>query len=141
MSPALTVSLTAAGVLLAGLPLLWLTAPPPAPVQQELPTTATQTTPVHVSLYFNGEPSKIVLAHQSENIAVFTAPKGPQHFTVQLPIENTIEIECEVLWPEQTAGMKGCTIHLEPEGRETRSETMWLLPEDNQLYDVFYFRW
>lgn len=142
MTPILKVALTLTGALAAGLPLLWLTATPPQAREQEnAPATAATTRPVHVSMYFSGEPIKITLFHNAEDIASFSAPITQHHFTLELPISDTLEIEYEVEWPENAPGMKGFTLHLEPEGMDTRSETMWTMPEDSQLHDIFYFRW
>ncbi len=144
MSPALKVTLTLTGVLLAGLPLLWLTAPPRVkaePVTES--TTDTETRSIHASIYFSGSPQKITLWHEAEEIAVFSAPVGPQHFTMNLPFIDSAVIEYEVVWEESTTGMQGFTLHLEPDGLESKSETMWNPPGDGDStqHNVFYFQW
>jgi len=141
MSPTLTTTFTLVGAIAAGLPLLWLTAPPPAQPQETLPTDAPHQRQVHASIYFSGKPDKITLYHEAQEIATFTQPVSQQHFMLKLPVGDTIEMEYEVQWPENTPGMKGFTLHLEPEGQEPRTETMWTMPEESQLNDIFYFRW
>ena len=142
MSPALKATLTLTGVLLAGLPLLWLTASPR--VQKEEITenaSAPHTRSIHASIYFSGLPQKITLWHEAKEIASFSAPAAQQHFTLELPFIDSAEIEYEVVWDESTPGMKGFTLHLEPDGLESKSETMWSLPEDSAQHNVFYFQW
>lgn len=142
MTPALKVSLTLTAVLAAGLPLLWLTASPPAATpQQSTAPGAPGLRRVNASLYFSGEPRSITLWHAAEELIHFDSPVGPCHFTLNLPIDDSTEIEYEINWLNGTPGMKGCTLYLEPEGLDTRSESMWTMPEDNLLHDIFYFRW
>lgn len=144
MSPTLKATLTLTGVLLAGLPLLWLTATPrvqAATVTE--PAGDTETRRIHASIYFSGSPQKITLWHEAEEIASFSAPIGPQHFTINLPFIDSAEIEYEVVWNEPTTCMQGFTLHLEPDGLESKSETMWNLPgdSDSTQHNVFYFQW
>ncbi len=141
MTPVLRATLALVGVITAGLPLLWLTAPAPNRVEPLPPTAATKAKQVNASLYFSGEPIKITLFHEAVEIAVFQAPKTPCHFALELPMVDTTEIEYEVEWPENTPGMKGVTLYLEPDGLESQAQTMWSMPEDTKLYDIFYFKW
>ena len=61
--------------------------------------------------------------------------------TLNLPMEDSTEIEFEIEWPDNTPGMKGCTLYLEPDGLEQRAESMWTMPEDSTMHDIFYFKW
>ncbi len=142
MSPALKATLTLVGVLLAGLPLLWLTATPRVQTEEVTENTTTaKNRSIHASIYFSGKPQKITLWHNAEEIATFSAPAEQQHFTLNLPFIDSAEIEYEVVWDDSTPGMKGFTLHLEPDGLESKSETMWSLPEDSGQHNVFYFQW
>ncbi len=141
MSPALSATLTLAGAIAAGLPLLWLTAPSPSQAQATASASPSDQKVVHASMYFSGEPAQITLYHEAQPIATFSAPVTENHFTLALPAGDTLEIEYDIVWPDNTAGWKGFTLHLEPEGLESRTETMWTSPEETQLHDIFYFRW
>ena len=141
MTPVLKAMLTLAGVIAAGLPLLWLTAPPPTTVPQSAPATTPGLRTINASLYFSGEPRRITLWHEAKELVRFTDPAAACHFTLNLPLENSTEIEFEIEWPDNTPGMKGATLYLEPEGLENRAESMWTMPEDSSVHDIFYFTW
>ncbi len=141
MTPALKTTLTLIAVLTAGLPLLWLTAPPPATESQSKEQATPGLRQVNASLYFSGEPRSIALWHEAEELVRFTEPRKVCHFTLNLPMEDSTEIEFEIEWPDNTPGMKGCTLYLEPDGLEQRAESMWTMPEDSTMHDIFYFKW
>ena len=142
MSPALKATLTLTGVLLAGLPLLWLTATPRVQAERiTAPISSAETRDIHASIYFSGTPRKITLWHEAEEIASFTSPVGPQHFTINLPFTDSTEIEYEVEWGDATPGMKGFTLWLEPDGLEKKGETMWSNGEEGKELNVLYFQW
>lgn len=139
MNPVLKVSLTAAGIIAAGLPLLWLTAPLLREVQPTVqkPQETLQTT--YATLRFSGTPQRITIRYQGKTLAEITSPEfSPQELLLQLPEENTIELEAEVCWPDGTSGAQAFTITLEPTGRETRSETCWA---EGEMHDIFVFTW
>lgn len=140
MTPVLKAALTLAGVIAAGLPLLWLTAPPPT-TPQSAPAAAPGLRTINASLYFSGEPRRITLWHEAKELVSFSDPAAACHFTLNLPMENSTEIEYEIEWPDNTPGMKGATLYLEPEGLENRAESMWIMPEDSSVHDIFYFTW
>jgi hypothetical protein len=62
---------------------------------------------------------------------------------MNLPFIDSAVIEYEVVWDESTTGMQGFTLHLEPDGLELKSETMWNPPGDGDStqHNVFYFQW
>lgn len=138
MSPVQTVALTFVGVLAAGLPLLWLTAPVAAPAAQTNTALPPQKATVYATLQFSGNPHSIILRHQGETLATFTAPESPLETELLLPTTDTIELEAEVHGAELCNGAQALTITLEPAGREPRSETRW---GDALLHDIFRFTW
>ncbi len=139
MNPVQKVSLTAVGIVAAGLPLLWLTAPPSReaqPTEQDVQETLQS---VYATLRFSGTPQRITLRNQGKTLAELSSPElSPQELLLQLPVENTIELEAEVCWPEASTGAQAFTITLEPIGKEARSETCWA---EGEMHDVFVFTW
>ncbi len=139
MNPVLKVSLTAAGIIAAGLPLLWLTAPPSREVQSTVQEPQETLQTAYATLRFSGTPQRIILRYQGKTLAEISSPEfSPQELLLQLPEENTIELEAEVCWPDGTSGAQAFTITLEPTGREARSETCWA---EGEMHDVFVFTW
>ncbi len=139
MNPILKVSLTAAGIITAGLPLLWLTAPPSREVQPTVQETQETLHTVYATLRFSGTPQRIILRYQGKTLEEITLPEfSPQELLLQLPEENTIELEAEVCWPDGSSGAQAFTITLEPTGREARSETCWT---EGEMHDIFVFTW
>lgn len=138
MSPALTSLLTLGGVIVAGLPLLWLTAPA-QPAQQPVEAQApTHTQEVYVTVHFSGSPACITLRHDGSPIAEWQAPTAELTTTLQLPQDDALELEAEAHWQPDTTGSNAITITLEPANRESRSCTRW---GDALLHDIFTFTW
>lgn len=141
MSPALTATLTLIGVIAAGLPLLWLTAPPPViehaagdheKIRENVST--------HATLHFNAAPTQLTLWREGREIADFSSPISPLVLPLMLPADDgAAEIEIRIIWNDDSSGQNGATLILEPDGRERRSNTVWT--EGNELHDVFYFQW
>lgn len=139
MNPILKVSLTAIGIIAAGLPLLWLTASPSREVQTIVQEAQETLHTTYATLRFSGTPQRIILRNQGQTLAEILSPEfSPQELLLQLPKENTIELEAEVCWPDGTSGAQAFTITLEPTGREARSETCWA---EGEMHDVFVFTW
>ncbi|MBQ2380113.1 MAG: hypothetical protein II295_06950 [Akkermansia sp.] len=138
MSPALTSLLTLGGVIVAGLPLLWLTAPAkptPNTIEQQAPATMQE---VYLTVHFSGSPSAITLRHDGATIAAWQAPTAELTAALQLPMSDTLELEAEAHWQPDTTGSNAITITLEPANRESRSCTRW---GDALLHDIFTFTW
>ena len=139
MSPALKVTLTLAGILLTGLPLVWLTATPAK--QQVTETTPEEAAPrrLYATLHFSGQPEYIILRHNGMLIAELRTPQyAPQDITVELPSGKAIDLEAEASWADNLAGNNALTITLEPEGQQACSVTRW---GDSLLHDIFTFTW
>ena len=138
MSPALTSMLTLGGVIVAGLPLLWLTAPAP-PAQQPAEIKApTNTQEVYITVHFSGTPTSISLRHDGTTIAEWQEPGEMQTCTLQLPQSDIIELEAEAHWQPDYTGSNAISITIEPANRESRSCTRW---GDTLLHDIFTFTW
>ncbi len=139
MNPVLKVSLTAVGIVAAGLPLLWLTAPPLRKEQPPVVEAQETLQSAYATLRFSGTPQHIIIRYQGKTLAELSSPElSPQELLLQLPVENTIELEAEVCWPEAFTGAQAFTITLEPIGKEARSETCWA---EGEMHDVFVFTW
>lgn len=140
MSPRLVFSLALAGVLLAGAPLLWLTAPARhAPAKKEAPA---ERQAAFVSLKFTGKPVSAALRLEGNGLADMPAGQGsPWELELPLPAgAPTLELEAELHWPEGSPE-NAATLTVEPEGREGRSDTQWTGADGSLLHSIFSFAW
>lgn len=142
MSPALSFGMTLAGVLLAGIPLLYLTAD--APQQQITPRPedeAPSTHKAYVMVQFTGEPASAVLCHKGKIIA--TMPAGtpsPWEEELELPTQGTLELEAELHWPANSTE-NAVSITIEPPKQSTSTDTKWTGSDGSSLHDIFRFSW
>lgn len=142
MSPALTISLTFCGVLLAGLPLLHLTAEAPRRMESADPTTETPSTKtVFARIRFTGQPLQATLRFEGQDIAAM--PDGC-HSTweteLQLPQQQQLELEAEIHWADGSPE-NAVSITLEPPQQEAVTDTRWTGPDGALLHDLFLFSW
>ena len=139
MNPVLTATLTLAGVLLAGAPLLWLTASPAVQKPEPQLAAATQQEEVYTVIRFSGAPETITLRYQGQTLAEYTAPEGGSiDATLSLPAGDACELEAEAVWPADAAGAQALTIILERPGREPLSCTRW---GEGIIHDIFTYAW
>ena len=142
MSPVLSFGLTLAGVLLAGVPLLYLTAD--APQKQIAPRPedeAPSTRKSFVMVQFTGEPVSAVLRHKGKIIA--TMPAGtpsPWEEEPELPTHGTLELEAELHWPANSAE-NAVSITIEPPKQPAATDTRWTGSDGSLLHDIFRFSW
>ena len=142
MRPALTFGLTLIGVLLAGSPLLHLTAKAPqrvavSPAIQEAPSTEL----VFAKVQFTGTPTACTLRYEGQDLA--TMPVGstsPWELELQLPRQKNWELEAEIHWPDGSPE-NAVSITLEPAQQEPRSDTRWTGEDGTLLHDLFIFSW
>lgn len=142
MRPTLTFGLTLAGVLLASIPLLYLTAEAPKReihenVDQELPST----NKLLARVQFTGTPLACTLRFEGQELA--TMPTGtfaPWEVELSLPQQNTIELEAELQWTAESAE-NAVSITLEPAQKDARTDTRWTGPDGTLLHDIFIFTW
>lgn len=139
MSPKLTLFLTFAGVLAAGVPLLWLTQKPVSPQPLAAAPAGQQETAVFATLRATGAPTEMALRYHGRLLAEIT-DGCPWEGELNLPTEiAAAEIEVEALWP--TPGEQAVTLTLEPAGREACSCTRWADAAEGKLHDIFTFVW
>jgi len=141
MSPRLVFTLALAGVLLAGAPLLWLTAPARhAPASQKAAPAKRQA--AFVSLKFTGKPVSATLRLEGSDLAAMPAGQGsPWELELPLPSDApALELEAEVHWPEGSPE-NAATLTVEPVGREGRSDTQWTGADGSLLHTIFSFAW
>ncbi len=137
MNPVLTAALTLTGVLAAGAPLLWLTAPAPTPhAEAERPQPETEE--IYALIQFSGAPASIVLRHNGQTLAEYTAPTGSIETTLRLPAAATLEPEVEATWPEAQSGAQAISLTLERAGYEPRCCTRW---GEGIVHDIFTYTW
>lgn len=137
MNPVFTAALTLAGVLAAGAPLLWLTAT--APTQHTVTESMqAETEEIYALIQFSGAPASIVLRHNGQTLAEYTAPTGSIETTLRLPAEATLEPEVEATWPETQPGAQAISLTLERAGHEPRSCTRW---GEGIIHDIFTYTW
>lgn len=139
MSPKLTLFLTFAGVLAAGVPLLWLTQKPVSPQPLAASPAGQQETAVFATLRATGAPTEMALRYHGRLLAEIT-DGCPWEGELNLPTEiAAAEIEVKALWP--TPGEQAVTLTLEPAGREACSCTRWADAAEGKLHDIFTFVW
>ena len=143
MNPKATLGLTFIGVMLAGVPLLKLTAEPTkkdvcVDALKETPTTQT----VYARVQFTGTPHSCILRYEGEELAAM--PQGtpsPWELELHLPGNpSSLELEAEVSWEEGSAE-NAVSITLEPAQKEARTETRWTGPDGSLLHDLFIYKW
>ena len=143
MSPLTRFLLTLAGVLLAGVPLVYLTSPrgneqATLPLsQQPEPTLRT-----HLSLRYTGVPISATLRYEDDIIAeIAPAPASPYECFIDLPANCQIaDIEVEIHWPENSPE-NAVTLTAEPQGRPSRTETQWTGSNGSLLHSIFTLSW
>lgn len=146
MSPRVRFLFTLMGVLLAGLPLLWLTLPREQEATPETePATAASSpklTQAYLNLRFTGKPESIILRYGDDWQAEFPAgTPSPCETTILLPAElTTLDIEAEILWA-QDSPENAATLTVEPNGLPTKTDTQWTGPDGSMLHTIFSFSW
>ncbi len=142
MRPAVTFSLALLGVLLAGVPLLYLTAEPPRrEVQVDPALEKPSTTLTYAEVQFTGKPTACTLRYEGNDVA--TMPEGaesPWKIALQLPNSKRIELEAEILWPEGSAE-NAVSVTLTPAQQNSSTDTRWTGPDGSLLHDLFIFTW
>lgn len=143
MNPKATLGLTFIGVILAGVPLLTLTA---EPTKKDVCVDALKETPSTQTIYtrvqFTGAPQSCILRYEGEELAAM--PQGstsPWELELNLPgMPDGLELEAEVTWQEG-APENAVSITLEPAQKEARTETRWTGPDGSLLHDLFIYQW
>ncbi|MBQ4613888.1 MAG: hypothetical protein IJB31_03055 [Akkermansia sp.] len=147
MTPLLRCFFTLIGVLIAGVPLIYLTLPrdknqqllqqvTPAP-QQEQPKCRT-----FLSLRYTGNLSSGILRYEDSVLAEIPAgTASPYELYIELPPNiKVVDIETELHWPEASPE-NVATLTLEPHGRPARTETQWTGSDGSLLHTIFSFTW
>ena len=142
MRPAFTFTLTLLGVLLAGLPLLHLTAEAPKREVQvdpllEQPSTAL----TYAEVQFTGKPTACTLRWEGNDLA--NMPEGttsPWKVALELPRSKRLELEAEIQWPEGSAE-NAVSITLTPAQENGSTDTRWTGEDGSLLHDLFIFTW
>ena len=140
MSPRCTFLLTLAGVLLAGLPLPWLTRVAETPAVQPEPQKPVAEEPVYATLRCTGNPSRIVLRYGGGELLSVAAADLPWEGELMLPRgQRSAELEVEAAW--ETPGEQAMTLTLEPAGLPECSCTRWSDAGEGTMHDIFTFVW
>ena len=123
MRPAYTFGLTLVGILLAGIPLLQLTAKAPqrAPIRADM-QEAPGTQQLFVRVQFTGKPTSCILRYEGQDLATLPADTTASHWAEGSP-ENAVSIT------------------LEPAQKEPRTDTRWTGEDGALLHDLFLFSW
>ncbi len=142
MSPVLSFGLTLAGVLLAGVPLLYLTAD--APQKQIAPRPEDEAPSTHkafVLVQFTGMPASAQLRYKGKMIAAMPAgTPSPWEEELELPTQGKLELEAELHWPDNSAE-NAVSITIEPPQQPAATDTKWATPGGSLLHDIFCFSW
>ncbi len=142
MSPKSSTLLALCGVLLAGIPLPYLTAArreAPAVEQQDAATTR----PTYATLHWSGRAISLRLLHAGQELAHLGKAElanAPCELELTLPAGQRLALEVEARWPEGSPA-QAVTLTLEPEGQSTRTCTQWSEPGTSTLHSLFSFSW
>ena len=144
MTPLTRFLLTLVGVLLAGVPLVYLTMAPRGREthEQGTPQQQTQSLRTFLTLRYTGSPHSATLRHEDEVIAeIAPATTSPYECFIDLPADTkSADIEVEIHWPENSPE-NAVTLTLEPQGRPTRTETQWTGSNGSLLHSIFSLTW
>ena len=142
MRPGFTFCLTLLGVLLAGVPLLYLTQEAPRRQAMPHPMQETPTTDkTFVRVQFTGTPTSCILRFEGQDLASMPAgTTSPWETELNLPSTQHSELEAEIQWPENSPE-NAVSITLEPAQKEARTCTHWTGVDGTLLHDLFIFTW
>lgn len=144
-SPLRQLILTFAGVGLAGALLYLLTAPParqasnahnPAPA-----TSSPDLSLVYLTVRYAHCPESIVIRHGASILVEAKNPNLPsmeKEVGIAIPSSGMLRLKVDAVWPQGTPDTP-ITLTLEPDSRESRSETRW--SSGRTIHDIFSFRW
>lgn len=141
-SPLRQLFLTLAGVLLAGVPLYILTMPA-TPNQQEWHESAPSLPdiPAYLTVRCAHTPSSIVIRSGDRILLERKSPVqlvSEHDVSLPIPASGTVRLKVEASWPENTPDTP-ITLILEPERRNSRTETRWSVGQ--HLNDLYTFSW
>lgn len=143
MRPAYTFGLTLVGILLAGIPLLQLTAKAPqrAPIRADM-QEAPGTQQLFVRVQFTGKPTSCILRYEGHDLATLPADTTASPWELELPLPQLaqLELEAEIHWAEGSPE-NAVSITLEPAQKEPRTDTRWTGEDGALLHDLFLFSW
>lgn len=139
MSPRAAFICTLLGVLVVGIPLPLLTGTHAAgsTSSKQTPDQATQET-VYACLRFTGQPESVQLRHNGHTWEIDTSHASAE-LELELSLTSTLEIELKARWASPEA--QAVTLTLEPDGKESRSETHWKDENSTELHQIYTFRW
>lgn len=144
MTPLTRFLLTLVGVLLAGVPLVYLTLPQQgSEIPEQAPTQQpTQSLRTFLSLRYTGMPHSAALRYEDETIAeIAPGARSPYECFIDLPADTrTADIEVEIHWPENSQE-NAVTLTMEPQGRPARTETQWTGRNGSLLHSIFSLTW
>ncbi len=140
-SPLRQFFLTLAGVLLAGIPLYFLTTPTASPRPQSPIIASVHTSPAYITIRCAHAPETITILLDQR---VLVEKKSPialtieEEITLPIPPSGSVRLKVEATWPEHTPDTP-ITITLEPEQLESHTETHW--SAGTRLNDIYTFSW
>lgn len=148
ISPLTRLALIACGVALAGVPLLFFTAPAPeaAPAASAAPEQAHPLTDTPAQLRYTGHPTSIALYHEGRLLCRLSPPLPQHSWQGKLPLPQPeagapLELEAEAHWQEPQPQPQVITLELSPPHLPTRHDTQWTTPGEATLHSIFSFTW
>lgn len=139
MAPRTIFLLTLAGVLLAGAPLPWLTrTASPMPQEEAEAAPAVQTELLYATIRYTGKPLSLRLRQGNQEWEADTT-QMPVELELETAASAKLELELLAEWPESAP--QAVTLEIEPEGRESRTETQWKPEGSTRLHSLFSFKW
>ena len=143
MTPRTATLLALCGILLAGLPLPYLTGVKQAPAAAATPQPPPATAECYVTVQFSGRPCELSLWYEGRELARLPESEtASQRWELTLPLPDTPALALEVMahWAEAQQA-HAITLTLEPQNRPQRECTRWGAPGTDTLHELFTLTW
>lgn len=146
MTPLSRLLLVFIGVLLAGVPLVCLTATSAnthaSPQEQADSPHQSNLHKIYLCLRYTGNIQSGILRYEDHVIAEIDAgTTSPYDTYIELPVQaSTVDIEAELFW-EKDSPENAVTLTLEPQGKPAQSDTQWTGSDGSSLHTIYSFRW
>lgn len=145
-SPLVTLACCVAGIVAAGLPLVWFTAAP-APAVSAAPVQPRAGVSAALLVRYTDAMGELVIRHEGSELCRIVPPDASGYWMgqVHLPVAPApgmvLELEVETAWPAARVPTQAVTLELEPPQLPAACDTQWTEPDENYLHSIFTFRW
>lgn len=144
-SPLLRMFCCLLGIAVAGVPLVYFTAPAPQMESVAVDAAEVAWVEVPVLLRYTDAPAEICMLHEGRELCRIRPEKsGAWRGLLKLPTlapGSELELEVEATWTAPCIATQAITIELTPPGLPARSDTQWSEPGGELLHSIFIFTW